>query len=91
MDYTSPTAGFGKAGKKGVIYLVDKGCRHKVQRSSEDNIGHSHKDEGPFFPTKTVNSPRYTWEKSGEEEKSKKIVLICFREFKQYLKEQFKI
>lgn len=54
MDYMSPVAGFGRAGKKGVSYLVDKGHHHKDQRSSEDNTGHPHKGEGPSVPTKTT-------------------------------------
>lgn len=53
-DYTSPTAGFGQAGEKGVSYAVDKGHHPKDQRSSEGNTAHPHKGKCPSFPTKTT-------------------------------------
>lgn len=52
MDCMSPTAGFSRAGKKGVRYVLEKGHHHKAQRSQSVRQGtHTEERAPPFLRT----------------------------------------
>ena len=75
MDCKSPTAGFSRAGKRAISYLVDKRHYHKDQRSPHP----------PFPPGQYRKFPPDTLgRKQGEAE-------VFLRELEQYLNEPFTI
>lgn len=73
MDYKSPIAGFGRAGKKGVSYLVTRDIITKTrgaQRTIQDT--HTKVRVPPFLPRQHSKFPQTHLGEKGEKQKSKK-------------------